>query len=309
MILMICYARSGGTLLNRCLGMLPGVVVLSEVHPFGGGHGAPGTDTLTTVRQQAAAWYGIDLHSEDFVAAVLELDDICRGRGLHLVVREWSFVNFTPYPENNHHPPNRLLGLEMLRDRCDVRPFAFVRDAIDVWLSRPVPLDEFAGPYLRYVQALVDAGFPIFRYEDLCRDPDVQMQHLCRAMGLPFSDAFHHYEHFTKVNGDVQGVSRGLKRGGFTTLPRRRISRRLRRRLAACEPIRRANALLGYPTDYTARPLEGYGPYLRRCVGRYVRSIRGMMPRRAGAAATPDGQMISRAPACSVDAAETHSDG
>ncbi|HEV59280.1 MAG TPA: hypothetical protein ENN87_17560 [Phycisphaerales bacterium] len=268
MVLMICYARSGGTLLNRCLGALPGVVILSEVHPLGGGTGAPGTPALTTVRDQAAAWYGITLQSEDFVENLVEIENHCDRRGLHLVMREWSFLNFTPCPENDHRPPNRLVTLEALRERCLVRPFAFVRDAIDVWLSRSVPLEEFAEPYRRYVQALVDSQVPIFRYEDFCRDPDNQMRHLCDACELPFSGAYRQYEQFTHVNGDVQGPSRGRKQGGFAILPRRRIGPAQRARLRACAAIRRANELLGYPVDYAARPREGYVPYLRRTVGR-----------------------------------------
>ena len=37
--LLLCYARSGGTLLNQMIGSLPNVVMLSEVSPYGGGGG------------------------------------------------------------------------------------------------------------------------------------------------------------------------------------------------------------------------------------------------------------------------------
>src|SRR5436309_1024611 len=33
LVVMLCYARSGGTVLNKCLGVLPNVFVASEVHP------------------------------------------------------------------------------------------------------------------------------------------------------------------------------------------------------------------------------------------------------------------------------------
>ena len=33
---MLCFARSGGTVLNRCLGCLPDIVIMSEVNPLGG---------------------------------------------------------------------------------------------------------------------------------------------------------------------------------------------------------------------------------------------------------------------------------
>ena len=274
---MICYARSGGTLLNRCLGVLPHVVILSEVHRLGGGSGAPDAPALTTVREQAAGWYGIELQSEGHVDNLLELEAICESRGLHLVVREWSFLDFTPSPENGFCPSNHLETLQALRDRCTVYPFAFVRDAIDVWLSRAVPLEAFATSYLRYAQALVQADLSIFRYEDFCRDPDGQMRQICAYGGLPFSEAYRQYDRFTKVNGDVQGLSRGLKQGGFAVLPRRRIGTRQRRRLDACLAIRQANEYLGYPVNYTARPCEGYVPYMQRMAGGMVRSAFGVV--------------------------------
>ena len=46
-----CFARSGGTLINRCLGCIPGNLVLSEVNPMG---------SIATVESQATrlAWFG-----------------------------------------------------------------------------------------------------------------------------------------------------------------------------------------------------------------------------------------------------------
>ena len=44
------FARSGGTLVNRCLGAIPGNLVLSEVNP----HGA-----VVPVDVQARDWLGL----------------------------------------------------------------------------------------------------------------------------------------------------------------------------------------------------------------------------------------------------------
>ena len=75
-MLMFCFLRSGGTLLNRCLGCLPNTIVLSEVNPLGGGTGA--AVQATTPFEQARKWYGIELKSSDFTRAIL----YSRGRKL-----------------------------------------------------------------------------------------------------------------------------------------------------------------------------------------------------------------------------------
>jgi len=43
---MICYARSGGTILNKCLASLTNTVMLSEINPLGGGWGENGSNAL-----------------------------------------------------------------------------------------------------------------------------------------------------------------------------------------------------------------------------------------------------------------------
>ena len=78
-IVMICFARSGGTILNQCLGSLPGVVIMSEVNPLGGGKGK-GAESYRTIKSQAKNWYGIDLISDEdnFVECAIELEAFCR---------------------------------------------------------------------------------------------------------------------------------------------------------------------------------------------------------------------------------------
>ena len=59
-------ARSGGTLISKCLGCMSGVLLLSEIHPLGTNHFNP--------LVQAQRWYGL-LSSQDLI----ELK--ARGRG------------------------------------------------------------------------------------------------------------------------------------------------------------------------------------------------------------------------------------
>ena len=91
-VLMECFSRSGGTLLNKIIGSLPNVVMLSEVNPLGGGWGARREKSYTTPKEQALNWYGIELRADDYVESILELNDICDKDNKTLVVRDWPYV-------------------------------------------------------------------------------------------------------------------------------------------------------------------------------------------------------------------------
>src|SRR5437867_3010551 len=86
------FARSGGTLINRCLGCIPGNLVLSEVNP----HGA-----LVPMEVQARDWLGlIQSNATDefckvaYGEQVRRLAELASQRGDHLIIRDWSALNF-----------------------------------------------------------------------------------------------------------------------------------------------------------------------------------------------------------------------
>lgn len=97
---MICFARSGGTLLNRCLGAMD-VVVLSEVNPIG-------PRSTATVRSQAAEWFDTELEPQEFAPAVAALYAQCRAQQRPMLVRDWSYVNFTPTKGNGYEHSYQL---------------------------------------------------------------------------------------------------------------------------------------------------------------------------------------------------------
>ncbi|MCK5506435.1 MAG: hypothetical protein KAJ10_14835, partial [Thermodesulfovibrionia bacterium] len=242
-LLMICYARSGGTLLNQCLGSLPDTVVLSEVNPLSGGVGAP--IKAESPYEQALRWYGIPLKSRDFSGSILELMEICRQKSLSLIVRDWSFVNFMPMSRNNYQAPYKFLTLESLKSKCNMAVFAFVRNAIDVFLSRGEEINSFSTNYLRYVKAVVNLKVPVFKYEDFCRSPETILKSMCALGGINFSESFWNFSSFLNVNGDSQdrGKSRGGKHNKIIVLPRKRVSAQKAYCINNNEEIKEANKL------------------------------------------------------------------
>lgn len=92
-------ARTGGTLVNRCLGSMRGLLVLSEVHAF---------DPQLKLTRQAGAWFGL-LRKDDlswlkeistghpsvvFAEVVGRLAERSTAQGRHLVQRDWIGSHF-----------------------------------------------------------------------------------------------------------------------------------------------------------------------------------------------------------------------
>jgi len=263
-LLMICYARSGGTLLNRCLGSLPNTVVLSEVNLLGAGGGA--AIEADTPYKQALRWYGIDLKSRNFTDSILELAGKCKEKSLSLIVRDWTIANFIPMSQNNYQPPYKLLTLEALQGKCNISIFALVRNAIDVFLSQGAAINNFAINYLRYVKVILDLGVPIFKYEDFCKSPQTILERICTLGGIKSSESFRTFSSFINVNGDIQvkGKSRGGRHKEIVILPRKRTFPIKIVKINNCEEIIKANKLLGYPPKYEDTLIESVPAFLLR---------------------------------------------
>lgn len=262
---MINFARSGGTLLNRCLAALPNCVVISEVNPLGGGWGTQGSESPVTIADQANYYYNIKIHKGDFLSEALELHSACLSLGKTLIIRDWSFVNFVPYIDNNYKAPNRLLALELLQKTKQVRPFAFVRDAIDVWISRKTPQPkQFFSEYSRFVDAIIKAGMPIYKYEDLCADSDKFMKSLCNDSGITFSENYKHFAMIKNIHGDVQ--NKGFSRTDSQIKPQVRqfIFPWKLSELEKCRLVSDVNAKLGYPCEYNYKKTETLKTFLFR---------------------------------------------
>jgi len=218
---------------------------MSEVNPLGGGWGKEGRNSYTTIKAQAKHWYDIELNCDknDFVGCALELSAKCK----YFILRDWSFVNFAPHAYNQNLPSFSFLTLNSLKGKCVLKPFAIVRNAVDVYLSRKGLLSEFVTSYCAYVNEIVNNNIPIYKYENFCDDPEYVLRMLCEYLNIPFDIICLNYQKFTNVNGDVQSVSRGQLQNKIAPLARMkvqdgRVFDAISRQLA----LKKANSLLGY---------------------------------------------------------------
>jgi hypothetical protein len=208
-------ARTGGTVISRCLGCMDGVVLLSEIHPQGGRYFDP--------LRQAQEWFGLLTPAElgdirargalPFDAAIALIEQRCRERGRQLVIRDWSHLDFTGVPFVRRPSFEPALA-RALAARFAVTSLATVRHPVDQWLSlQQVELmqDRIAiEPYLqgccRFARHAAAMGF--VRYEDFLAEPAAAMGDICTRLGLPFDAGFiDRWYGYRYVTGDTDSAA------------------------------------------------------------------------------------------------------
>ncbi|MBK7403751.1 MAG: hypothetical protein IPJ41_03725 [Phycisphaerales bacterium] len=242
-------ARSGGTLLSRCLGCMDGVMLLSEVHPLGVRVIDPG--------EQAARWHKLLTSAElrhwaagrlRYDALIETLDARAQARGKTLLLRDWSHLDFlgVPFTEPSFESRSSLLlaGLRPTR-------FATVRHPMDQWLSQQrldVLRDRVElAVYLRGCRAFAElaASVGFAKYEDFTLEPDGVLRRLCEGLGVPFDPAWwENFQRYDRVTGDAETTARAV--GPIRPARRREPEPALRDHFQASEDYQETCRVLGY---------------------------------------------------------------
>jgi hypothetical protein len=205
----------GGTLLSRCLGVLPKVALLSEINPasvklF------PVFDPLYQDRNwlhllteaDAERFSQVDLlRIENFRDLIQLFYDRASAEDRHLVIRDYNYVDFIGAPFRTD-PPGRLMLLSALPQRIPTASVALIRHPVDQWLSlrkhqvvnglSPTAFCEGYETFLRELGAT-----PVFQYEDFVANPEGQLRAICGELGLEFASSFKNRFHtYDCVTGD-----------------------------------------------------------------------------------------------------------
>lgn len=242
-------ARSGGTVISRCLASMDRVVLLSEIHPLG--------VRMFDPLQQAHRWYGLvspdDLQRLQgqwiaFADAIGLIARRCVEQGRLLVLRDWSHLDYTGFPYAA--PVYRSRLTESLQGDFELVRTATVRHPLDQWISLSTKpafrgrLDP--GSYLEGVERFSEdaVGIGFARYEDFTRAPDDTLREICAALDLPFDAGYRdRWAEYANITGDVM---RG--RGGteIRPLPRQPVDSQERRAFCALPAYARILRRLGY---------------------------------------------------------------
>lgn len=244
-------ARSGGTLIARCIGSMQGVVQLSEIHPH--------AMNVFNPAMQAHNWYGLltpenikhfSADKVEFREAIEIIAARCEQQNLKLVIRDWSHLDFIGVPYTDA-PAYRLMLTEALQDSFDVTETTTVRHPLDTWLSlrrmRPmqgrINPEKFLRGYLKFARYGKKLGF--IKYEDLVSDPDRYFELLCHRLKLRFDPGYKdRWSRYDKVTGDPYTKSRGGE--AIRSLPRRSYEPELLEIFASSKDYQAAIKLLGY---------------------------------------------------------------
>jgi len=260
-------ARSGSTLICKCLGCMDGVRLLSELHPLAW--------RLFNPVEQAVHWFGLltqaDIESLQRqgtmgYSAVIELiERRCSERGEVLVLRDWAHLDYTGVPFLEK-PSFRPLLYDVLAETFDIVRVSTARDPVAQWQSltqlsiMKEPLrsgklnpEMYLAGYRRYAELCVETGF--VRYEDLLSNPSIAMADLCGRLEIGFDSGFLTKWHLYKtITGDVNNPRTSDK---IAMTPRRPVDAELAKRFAGNADYQRACELLSYDSVVAGAPADG----------------------------------------------------
>jgi protein O-GlcNAc transferase len=249
-------ARSGSTLICKCLGCMEGVVLLSELHPRV-------WNTFNPLKQ-AEEWFGlltlnevVELQKQGavyYTNAIALIEQRCRMRGVTLVLRDWAHLDYTGVPYVTT-PGYRPLLFTELAESFDIIRISTTRDPVTQWQSlvdlapmqKPLQsgafgLDQFLVGYRKYAELCVETGF--VRYEDFLRKPDLAMRKLCEHLQIKFDPGFiKKWFAYKTITGDNANPRFSNK---IKMPPKRPVEAGLRKKFLANADYHRACELLGY---------------------------------------------------------------
>lgn len=206
------FARSGGTLLNRCLGCMQGNLILSEVNPHA---------SVIPVEEQARDWLHLltdqqfrDLSQKSYGDKIAYLAVLAKEQNCHLILRDWVTANFLHHvvPGQFSIVPSTVLEQPYYLSRYELamQPIVITRQAADVYESitrtfkhlQNLSIETFGNHYLAYARSV--CSYPIFHYEQLCQEPEAIVQNICNALDIAFDASFiHRFSQFVQCTGDT----------------------------------------------------------------------------------------------------------
>jgi hypothetical protein len=249
-------ARTGGTLITKCLGSMDGVVVLSEVHP--------GNLVVTNPMMQAVEWFGLvdakqvskwkRLGGPSMLQFVGMCETRASARGAELVLRDWSHLDYygKPYVK-------AMMGTglkDSLQGAYEVVEACTTRHPLDQYVSLSkigaiagaggVDWELFLDGNLAFAKYAKECGF--VRYEDLTRDPDGELRKLCDMLEIGFDPEYaQRWGSYEYVTGDVKRAgSEGTRVNEIRPLERKGVDDGLLERFRNDERYTQVCALLGY---------------------------------------------------------------
>jgi hypothetical protein len=184
-LIIVGYARSGITVLNRCLSSDRKLVCLSEINSK---YICP--TQPNSPYQQAKDWYDLEIKIDQTINEISELLGLTQKNKKTLVIRDWSFGSFVPSRYNDFKPSNTLNTIDDITNKFPevFNIICMVRNPIDVWLSMRYSertfYDKNLDYLLKFTEDVIKRKIQIIKYEDFCREPKKILENIYSLIGI-----------------------------------------------------------------------------------------------------------------------------
>ncbi|MBI5450507.1 MAG: hypothetical protein HY940_04030 [Gammaproteobacteria bacterium] len=244
-------ARTGGTLICKCLGSMQGVILLSEIHPA--------FVHMFNPLAQATRWFNLfsEQQAQEFAEStpsfsqvIATINERCDASDLKLVIRDWSHIDFTGTPFVQK-PSYRFALCDALQANFEIINICSVRHPIDQYLSLNalnimqghLNIDNYIHGYWQFARKCLETGF--IRYEDFTHQPDSTLQTLCTRLRLEFDPGYtQRWRQYQTITGDTVNTSNRIEEIRPSTP--RAVDPRLLDHCAANPYYHEALQMLGY---------------------------------------------------------------
>ena len=187
-------ACTGGTIISKCLSVMPNTILLSEINPLNlyGSYFCPSNPFLA-FQVAYGKPLGIEAYRENFISQIQLIRKICDRDNKSLIIRDHAQHDFF-----SRHPSQccdvKTPVRQFLEDYFQLLSALTVRHPLDSYLSfrkncelydeKIFTLEEYCKCYRNFLNEY--AGITIFKYEDFCRDTIDFMERLSSCLQLEF---------------------------------------------------------------------------------------------------------------------------
>lgn len=220
------FACTGGTLISKCLAVMPNVTVLSEIDPLSPLIALPKipafapTDLIYGARR-ALRPLSDDATVDVFKASLEALHKAFQDQGSYLCLRDHAHSQFCTDANGKERPTLDEIVAEIL----PVKSVVTVRHPLESYLSliknrwqhfSPATIEEYSKRYMLFLDRY--KGVPVFRYEDFVAAPDDVLNKICDELALPFIEGAESMHQLVSLSGDS-----GRKSDKISARPRRPV--------------------------------------------------------------------------------------
>ncbi|MFT5422859.1 MAG: hypothetical protein ACI89L_000628 [Phycisphaerales bacterium] len=236
-------------------------MLLSETHPLA-------MDQWTNLLGQADQWHGLTSKPElaawkkqkiGYAPALALLSARAEARSKHLVLREWTHLDFLGEPFVK--PTMTPAATHAVEGEFDLRIVDTVRHPLDHWTSvhkvqtlQRVTLEGHLASCAAFASETARVGglgvpHSVVTYEGFCQDPEPALRAICQTLQIPYDASWQtRWATFDKITGDTD-ASRGNADPTIKPLTRRPIAQGVLEACLASVDYQAACAEWGYAPE------------------------------------------------------------